>query len=200
MSSLCHRIRQDGTSRYKQSCRCRTMGLPTARLINCGTATLERVSEGSIESTSCFSERRCIYRAARSATTLIREERRGNGMIPTLCLAGQRPASGILRSASRRPCLRVFQKRPSSCFRSSFPCSRARDAPRSLVMASEIRTDYAGYRLYILIGLFTPLQIACVAMRFYSRTLTARPYFADDWLVVASLLSQFVMAGSIIGN
>ncbi|KAK4035086.1 hypothetical protein C8A01DRAFT_48650 [Parachaetomium inaequale] len=37
-------------------------------------------------------------------------------------------------------------------------------------------------------------------MRFYSRTLTARPYFADDWLVVASLLSQFVMAGSIIAG
>ncbi|KXX74578.1 hypothetical protein MMYC01_209686 [Madurella mycetomatis] len=37
-------------------------------------------------------------------------------------------------------------------------------------------------------------------MRFYSRTLTARPYSADDWLVLASLFSQFVMAASILAS
>ncbi|GAB1317019.1 Rhodopsin domain-containing protein [Madurella fahalii] len=61
-------------------------------------------------------------------------------------------------------------------------------------------SEYAGYRLEILVSIFTPVQVAAVVIRFYSRTLTVRPYTADDWLVIASLLSQFVMAASILAS
>ncbi|OTA54618.1 hypothetical protein K449DRAFT_389073 [Hypoxylon sp. EC38] len=58
--------------------------------------------------------------------------------------------------------------------------------------------DYIGYRLEIFVGVFTAFEIAAVALRFYSRTLTVRSFGADDWLVAASLLGQIVAGGVAI--
>ncbi|KAI1500660.1 hypothetical protein F5X99DRAFT_232076 [Biscogniauxia marginata] len=60
--------------------------------------------------------------------------------------------------------------------------------------------EYIGSRLEIFIGVFVPLQIAAVVLRFYARALTARRSGLDDWLVVVSLLGQIVAAGIAIGS
>lgn len=60
--------------------------------------------------------------------------------------------------------------------------------------------EYVGHRLEVFIGVFCPLMLLLVALRFYSRTLTARPYSADDWLIVASLLGQFIQSGAALGK
>ncbi|OTB05030.1 hypothetical protein M426DRAFT_147117 [Hypoxylon sp. CI-4A] len=53
-----------------------------------------------------------------------------------------------------------------------------------------------GYRLEIFVYVFTPLEIAVVAGRFYAHKIASRPYGLDDWLVVAALIGQIV--GAII--
>lgn len=59
---------------------------------------------------------------------------------------------------------------------------------------------FIGNRLIIFIAFFSPLQLALVVLRLFARRLTARPRGLDDWLVVASLLSQFIQAGISIGQ
>lgn len=60
--------------------------------------------------------------------------------------------------------------------------------------------NYIGNRLIIFVSFFTPLQLVLVVLRLFARRLTARSRGLDDWLVVASLLSQFVQAGISIGK
>lgn len=60
--------------------------------------------------------------------------------------------------------------------------------------------EYIGYRLEIFVGLFTALEIIAVALRFWARSLTAREYGLDDWLVVVSMLGQIVAGGIAIGE
>lgn len=60
-------------------------------------------------------------------------------------------------------------------------------------------STYIGNTLVIFITCFTPLQILAVIGRLYARRLTARAQGADDFLVIASLLGQFVAAGIAIG-
>ncbi|KAH7310812.1 hypothetical protein B0I35DRAFT_514802 [Stachybotrys elegans] len=59
--------------------------------------------------------------------------------------------------------------------------------------------EYIGWRLEIAIGIFIPLQIVCVGLRFYDRTLTRRDYGWDDGFIVASLIDQLVLCGIAIG-
>ncbi|ROW10487.1 hypothetical protein VMCG_02038 [Cytospora schulzeri] len=67
-------------------------------------------------------------------------------------------------------------------------------------MANDIpQTEFIGTRLTVFIAFFTPLQLLVVIMRFIARRLTARPRGIDDYLVIASLLSQFVASGIAIG-
>lgn len=64
-------------------------------------------------------------------------------------------------------------------------------------MSNDItQPGYIGYRLEIFVGVFTAFEIAAVALRFYSRTLTVRSFGADDWLVAASLVGQ-IIAGAV---
>ncbi|KAI0483790.1 hypothetical protein F4859DRAFT_512428 [Xylaria cf. heliscus] len=68
-------------------------------------------------------------------------------------------------------------------------------------MANDVLpSDYVGWRLYVFIGVFTPLQVGLVALRFYVRQFTARTYGWDDWLVSAAILGQLAMAGITIGS
>lgn len=59
---------------------------------------------------------------------------------------------------------------------------------------------FIGDRLILFISFFAPLQLILVILRFSARRLTARSRGLDDWLVVASLLSQFVQSGISIGQ
>ncbi|KAI0020290.1 hypothetical protein F4780DRAFT_742769 [Xylariomycetidae sp. FL0641] len=60
-------------------------------------------------------------------------------------------------------------------------------------------SNYVGWRLHVFLGVFTPLQVAIVACRFWARSLTKRGFETDDWLVLASLMGQFVATGIAIG-
>ncbi|POS74215.1 integral membrane protein [Diaporthe helianthi] len=64
---------------------------------------------------------------------------------------------------------------------------------------SDSDETFIGNRLIVFIAFFSPLQLALVLLRFLARRITQRPRGLDDWLVVASLLSQFVQAGISIG-
>ncbi|KAK6859568.1 hypothetical protein PG995_003204 [Apiospora arundinis] len=57
-----------------------------------------------------------------------------------------------------------------------------------------------GWRLLVFVGVFTPLQLIFVALRFYARSLGASPWGWDDGLIIVSLLGQFVAAGIAIGS
>lgn len=63
-----------------------------------------------------------------------------------------------------------------------------------------VSEEYIGNRLVLFLTFFIPLQLVFVILRFGARRLTARPRGLDDWLVIASLLSQFVSAGIAIGK
>lgn len=68
-------------------------------------------------------------------------------------------------------------------------------------MANDVlSSDYVGWRLYVFVGVFTPLQVGLVALRFYVRQFTSRTYGWDDWLVSAAILGQLAMAGIAIGE
>ncbi|KAI3331961.1 hypothetical protein HD806DRAFT_478908 [Xylariaceae sp. AK1471] len=59
--------------------------------------------------------------------------------------------------------------------------------------------EYTGWKLEVFIGVFLPLQVVAVAARFYAQTFADSKFGLDDWLVIASLLGQFVTAGICIG-
>ncbi|TGJ78330.1 hypothetical protein E0Z10_g10432 [Xylaria hypoxylon] len=61
-------------------------------------------------------------------------------------------------------------------------------------------TDYVGWRVEVFIGVFTPLTVLLVALRFYARSLTASRYGFEDWLVLFALLAQLLQTGLIIGS
>ncbi|CAH0050541.1 unnamed protein product [Clonostachys solani] len=60
-------------------------------------------------------------------------------------------------------------------------------------------TEYIGWRIDVLAGVLTPLQILCVGLRFYSHRLSGKKYDWDDWLILANLFTQLVLAGMILG-
>ena len=66
--------------------------------------------------------------------------------------------------------------------------------------AAHASTDYVGWRVEVFIGVFTPLTVLLVALRFYARSLTASRYGLEDWLVLFSLLAQLLQTGVIIGK
>lgn len=61
-------------------------------------------------------------------------------------------------------------------------------------------TPYIGNRLVIFVSVVTPLLVLLTALRFYARSLTARRYGLDDWLVLTALFGQFVATGLAIGE
>ncbi|KAI1736252.1 hypothetical protein F4680DRAFT_262349 [Xylaria scruposa] len=60
--------------------------------------------------------------------------------------------------------------------------------------------DYVGWKVEVFIGVFTPLTVLLVALRFYARSLTAARYGFEDWLVLFALLAQLLQTGVIIGS
>lgn len=60
--------------------------------------------------------------------------------------------------------------------------------------------DYVGWRVEVFIGVFTPLTVLLVALRFYARSLTASRYGLEDWFVLFALLAQLLETGLIIGK
>lgn len=60
--------------------------------------------------------------------------------------------------------------------------------------------EYIGYRMPVFVAIFTFVEVVVVAVRFYARSLTARRFAADDGLVIASLLGQFVAGGIALGE
>lgn len=64
---------------------------------------------------------------------------------------------------------------------------------------AHLLSDHTGYRLEIFVGVFTPLCIVAVALRFYARSLSASKYDAGDWLIAAALIGQIVAAALGIG-
>ncbi|KAI0428587.1 putative alpha-xylosidase [Xylaria sp. FL1042] len=68
-------------------------------------------------------------------------------------------------------------------------------------MANDLLSDeYIGWRLYVFVAVFTPLQVTLVLLRFYAARLISRTHGADDWLVVSAILGQLVMVGLAIGS
>lgn len=61
-------------------------------------------------------------------------------------------------------------------------------------------TEYIRHGIIISDVLFTALEIICTGLRFWARSLTARVYDFDDWLVVASVLDQFIAGETAIGE
>jgi hypothetical protein len=51
----------------------------------------------------------------------------------------------------------------------------------------------------VFVGVFTPLQVLFVALRFYARSLASASWGWDDGLVIAALLGQLVFSGIVIG-
>jgi hypothetical protein len=60
--------------------------------------------------------------------------------------------------------------------------------------------EYIGWQLEVFIGVFLPLQVIAVAARFYAQSRADSKFGLDDWLVIASLLGQFVTGGICIGT
>ncbi|KAI1324257.1 hypothetical protein F5Y16DRAFT_424186 [Xylariaceae sp. FL0255] len=60
--------------------------------------------------------------------------------------------------------------------------------------------DYAGWKLKIFITVFLPIQVAAVLTRSYSQNLIGANFGIDCGLVLASLVSQFVIAGVSLGG
>ncbi|VUC28925.1 unnamed protein product [Clonostachys rosea] len=60
-------------------------------------------------------------------------------------------------------------------------------------------TEYIGWRIDVIAGVLVPLQVLCVGLRFYSHRLSGKKYDWDDWLILANLFSQLVLAGMILG-
>ncbi|KAI1483618.1 hypothetical protein F4774DRAFT_366040 [Daldinia eschscholtzii] len=65
---------------------------------------------------------------------------------------------------------------------------------------TEYSPEYIGYRLEAFIGVFVPLTIILVSLRFYARSLSIGKYDASDWLVIAALIGQIVAGGIAIGS
>lgn len=61
-------------------------------------------------------------------------------------------------------------------------------------------SEYIGWRLEVFVGIFTPLQLIFVALRFYARSLASNPWAWDDGLIIIALLGQFVAAGIAVGE
>ena len=68
------------------------------------------------------------------------------------------------------------------------------------MVAHNASSEYIGWRLEVFIGVFTPLQVLFVALRFYARSLASSPWAWDDVLIVISLLGQLVAGGIAIGE
>ncbi|KAI2642230.1 hypothetical protein GGS21DRAFT_501572 [Xylaria nigripes] len=66
-------------------------------------------------------------------------------------------------------------------------------------MATDVSSEYTGWRLIVFISVFTPLQIIIVGLRYYARALTKFHYDLGDILVGVALLTQFVSAALGLG-
>lgn len=71
---------------------------------------------------------------------------------------------------------------------------------QSSVSLSAVSAVYSGNKLTIFTICFIPVQIVCVALRYFARHLTQASWGVDDVLVSISLISQLCMAGISIGQ
>ncbi|KAI1332857.1 hypothetical protein F5Y16DRAFT_128603 [Xylariaceae sp. FL0255] len=67
-------------------------------------------------------------------------------------------------------------------------------------MSSANSAEYVGWKVEVFIGVFTPLVILLVALRFYARSLTTSRYALEDWLVLAALFAYLAETGLFIGS
>ena len=65
---------------------------------------------------------------------------------------------------------------------------------------SDSSPAYEGRRLIIFTAIFIPVQITCVALRYFSRYLVEGAWGLDDILVMTSLALQIGMAGISLGT
>lgn len=61
-------------------------------------------------------------------------------------------------------------------------------------------SEFSGNTVLIFFGIFVPIQIVCVALRFWSRYIVKASWGADDVFVAVSLFLQLVQAGLCIGQ
>ncbi|KAI0533110.1 hypothetical protein GGR58DRAFT_488033 [Xylaria digitata] len=66
--------------------------------------------------------------------------------------------------------------------------------------ASLASQEYAGWKVEVFLGIFTPLVVISVALRFYAQSFTASQHGLEDWLVSAALLAHLVQTGVIIAS
>lgn len=69
-----------------------------------------------------------------------------------------------------------------------------------MASAATVSDENLGWQLEVFIAVFTPLEVACVALRFWARSLSVARYDASDWLVLAALIGQIVAAGIAISR
>ncbi|KAL9122552.1 MAG: hypothetical protein Q9187_000895 [Circinaria calcarea] len=72
--------------------------------------------------------------------------------------------------------------------------------PPSSTVGPEASAEYSGDKLIIFTAIFIPVQIFCVALRYFVRYLIKGQWGLDDIVVLISLLLQLCMAGISIGS
>ncbi|VUC22923.1 unnamed protein product [Clonostachys rosea] len=60
-------------------------------------------------------------------------------------------------------------------------------------------STYIGWKAIVVSALFIPIQVVFVVLRFWAQRLSRKSYDWDDWLVIASLLTQVVASALAIG-
>ncbi|KAI1821503.1 hypothetical protein F4861DRAFT_518656, partial [Xylaria intraflava] len=63
-----------------------------------------------------------------------------------------------------------------------------------------LSSEYAGWKVYVFLAVFTPLVILFVGLRFYARYLSAARYGLEDWLILVALAAQLVETGIFIAS
>jgi hypothetical protein len=61
-------------------------------------------------------------------------------------------------------------------------------------------STYIGWKAIVVSALFIPIQVVFVVLRFWAQRLSRKSYDWDDWLVIASLLTQIVASALAIGK
>ena len=116
-------------------------------------------------------------------------------MLPSSLLAIPPPPKPI--SATRAEIFLLFPlKRPTRL--QTRPHLMA--VPPSSTVGPEVSAEYSGNRLIIFTAIFIPVQIFCVALRYFVRYSIKGPWGLDDILGLTSLLLQLCMAGLSIGE
>lgn len=108
--------------------------------------------------------------------------------IPTRALLSKTSTKDPFESRSRRFCL-------VNSFSFSFHVPWVPS-----VATMEPDSTYIGWKAIVVSALFIPIQVVFVVLRFWAQRLSRKSYDWDDWLVIASLLTQIVASALGIGK